>query len=429
MYGILSHIFQVFYLILHKYIFTYSIDIEMARDIFNNTLQLSISTDQDNKTKNVSFTKKVKVGLLTNEIPPIVYGGVATWIVNFIKMFEEDNDFEVIPIFVAYNDKLPEECLNKYPKLRIINNEDDIHQAFSDIDICINNLWIAEGLVEKIKKIIQNITIITVCHSLIRMENITNLGSCYTNNFNQQEITFQNSDYIVLISKAEQDYYNKLGYSNFNTNTRVIYNSYTPQFDNEENIVDYNLNNTGYIGRHVPRKRPELPILAVDSLNKKEIKVINMGVDYDKYGNQYWKELEQEYKDNLVIIPFSSEKEVKENYWNSIGINCITGIYEPFGYTICETIDRRIPVVVSNIDGPKEIIEEVNKYVYTYDVDINNIKNDIVNISHALQKVWDTPSNIRRENSRLARKCLDKLRPETIKKEWKCLVYDILNTD
>lgn len=401
----------------------------MARDIFNNTLQLSISTDQGNKTKNVSFTKKVKVGLLTNEIPPIVYGGVATWIVNFIKMFEEDNDFEVIPIFVAYNDKLPEECLNKYPKLRIINNEDDIHQAFSDIDICINNLWIAEGLVEKIKKIIQNITIITVCHSLIRMENITNLGSCYTNNFNQQEITFQNSDYIVLISKAEQDYYNKLGYSNFNTNTRVIYNSYTPQFDNEENIVDYNLNNTGYIGRHVPRKRPELPILAVDSLNKKEIKVINMGVDYDKYGNQYWKELEQEYKDNLVIIPFSSEKEVKENYWNSIGINCITGIYEPFGYTICETIDRRIPVVVSNIDGPKEIIEEVNKYVYTYDVDINNIKNDIVNISHALQKVWDTPSNIRRENSRLARKCLDKLRPETIKKEWKCLVYDILNTD
>ena len=401
----------------------------MARDIFNNTLQLSISTDQDNKTKNVSFTKKVKVGLLTNEIPPIVYGGVATWIVNFIKMFEEDNDFEVIPIFVAYNDKLPEECLNKYPKLRIINNEDDIHQAFSDIDICINNLWIAEGLVEKIKKIIQNITIITVCHSLIRMENITNLGSCYTNNFNQQEITFQNSDYIVLISKAEQDYYNKLGYSNFNTNTRVIYNSYTPQFDNEENIVDYNLNNTGYIGRHVPRKRPELPILAVDSLNKKEIKVINMGVDYDKYGNQYWKELEQEYKDNLVIIPFSSEKEVKENYWNSIVINCITGIYEPFGYTICETIDRRIPVVVSNIDGPKEIIEEVNKYVYTYDVDINNIKNDIVNISHALQKVWDTPSNIRRENSRLARKCLDKLRPETIKKEWKCLVYDILNTD
>ncbi len=46
--------------------------------------------------------------------------------------------------------------------------------------------------------------IVSVCHSLIRMENITNLGSCYTSNFNQQEITFQNSDYVVLISKSER---------------------------------------------------------------------------------------------------------------------------------------------------------------------------------------------------------------------------------
>ena len=58
----------------------------------------------------------------------------------------------------------------------------------------------------------------------------------------------------------------------------------------------------------------------------------------------------------------SSEKEVLSKiseYWDSVGVNCITGIYEPFGYTICVTIDRGIPVVVSNIDGPKEIIEEV----------------------------------------------------------------------
>ena len=54
-----------------------------------------------NKYKN----KKIKIGLLTNEIPPIVYG-VATWIVNFLEMFENDDKFEVIPIFL-YQDKLP----------------------------------------------------------------------------------------------------------------------------------------------------------------------------------------------------------------------------------------------------------------------------------------------------------------------------------
>ena len=74
--------------------------------------------------------------------------------------------------------------------------------------------------------------VISVCHSLIRMENITNLGSVYTNNFNQQELIFQNSDCVVLISKAEETYYNTFGYGNFETKTCVIHNSYTQMFDN-----------------------------------------------------------------------------------------------------------------------------------------------------------------------------------------------------
>ena len=159
--------------------------------------------------------KKMKVGLLTNEIPPIVYGGVATWIVNFLKMFEDDENIEVIPIFLAYNDKLPTECLLQYPTVLIIENEDDIRICFEDIDVCVNNLWIALETIVKIKELFPDMSIISVCHSLIRMENITNMGSCYTNNFNQQEITFQNSDYVVLISKAEEQYYNQFCYSFF----------------------------------------------------------------------------------------------------------------------------------------------------------------------------------------------------------------------
>ena len=37
----------------------------------------------------------MKVGLLTNEIPPIVYGGVSTWILNFMDMFDDDDDIEI----------------------------------------------------------------------------------------------------------------------------------------------------------------------------------------------------------------------------------------------------------------------------------------------------------------------------------------------
>ena len=110
-----------------------------------------------------------------------------------------------------------------------------------------------------------------------------------------------------------------------------------------------------------------------------------MGVDYDRYGNDYWKKIEKTYETNLKIIPFTSDKEIKENYWKQVGINCITGIYEPFGYTICECLDRRIPVIVSNIDGPKEIIEEVKENVYIYDVNVDYYEKDIDNFTKTLQ--------------------------------------------
>jgi glycosyltransferase involved in cell wall biosynthesis len=369
----------------------------------------------------------IKVGLLTNEIPPIIYGGVATWIVNFINMFKDDDKIEVIPIYLAYNDKLPEECKDIYTNIRVIETSDDIGDCFKDIDVCINNLWIALDTIYDIKNMFPDLNIISVCHSLIRMENITNLGSCYTNNFNQQEITFQNSDYVVLISEAEEKYYKQFGYELFDTKTCVIYNSYTPKYDDKYTDVNYSSNTLGYIGRHVPRKRPEIPILSVNKNKIENVKVINMGVDYDRYGNEYWKKLEKIYEDNLKIIPFTSDKETKENYWKQVGINCITGIYEPFGYTICECLDRRIPVIVSNIDGPKEIIEEVKEHVYIYDVNVDYYEKDIDNFTKTLQSTLKIDPQIRKENAEKARRALDKLRPEVIKLEWLKLINEIVN--
>ena len=299
-------------------------------------------------------------------------------------------------------------------------------EIFKDIDICINNLWVALDYISHLKYIYPKLNIITVCHSLIRMENITNLGSCYTNNFNQQEITFKESDYVVLISNAEDKYYNLFGYNLFDTKTCVIYNSYEPKYDDIMLNINYDSDDIGYIGRHVPRKRPELPIKAVTLLNRIDINVVNMGVDYDKYDNEYWRILEKKYEKQLNIIPFTSDKKIKEKYWETVGINCITGIYEPFGYTICEALDRRIPIIVSDIDGPKEIIDEVKDKVYTYKVDTENYDNDIINFATTLKDMWSISPQLRKKRAIDARKCLDKLRPEVIKDEWKELIYSII---
>lgn len=423
-YGILDYIYKIFQFIINNIL--YYIDKNTINDIFNKHI-INIYTKKHNEfilKKNKNY--KIKVGLLTNEIPPIVYGGVATWIVNFIKMFKNDEHVEVIPIFLAHQDKLPNECLKQYPNIRIINNKNDMIEIFNDIDICINNLWVALDYISHLKYIYPELNIITVCHSLIRMENITNLGSCYTNNFNQQEITFQESDYVVLISKAEEKYYNLFGYNLFNTKTCVIYNSYEPKYDNIELNINYESDDIGYIGRHVPRKRPELPIKAVNLLNRIDVNVVNMGVDYDKYDNEYWRILEKKYKNQLNIIPFTNNKKIKEKYWETVGINCITGIYEPFGYTICEALDRRIPIIVSDIDGPSEIIDEVKDKVYTYKVDTDNYENDIINFATTLKQMWSISPDNRKKRAIEARKCLDKLRPEVIKDEWKNLIYSII---
>mgnify|MGYP001456698654 CR=1 FL=1 len=88
--------------------------LEVLRNCLWNLFQKYLSTftyipsGYSNQLYSIPENGKYKIGLLTNEIPPIIYGGVATWIVNFMKMFENNDKYEVIPIFLAYNDELPD---------------------------------------------------------------------------------------------------------------------------------------------------------------------------------------------------------------------------------------------------------------------------------------------------------------------------------
>jgi glycosyltransferase involved in cell wall biosynthesis len=431
-----SHLIGLFLIYVFGKYFSYLVSLEFLKKSNKN---VDKKYTENLYNKKISKKKKViknkyKIGLLTNEIPPIRYGGVATWIVNWIKMFESSENYEVVPIFLAYLDKPDKSFFKKYKNIRIIYKPEDITSVFSDIDICVNNLWIALDTVKLIKKLYPNIKMLSVCHSLIKMEHITNLGSKYTTNFLQQELTFMYSDYVILISKAERDYYIKFGYDKYKAKPVVIYNSYIPKFDNLKVFDSYNNNNVGYIGRHVPRKRPELPIFAVTKSKREDISVFNMGVDFSKSGNNYWTKLGELYKKQLNIIPFSSDKSKINKFWSEIGVNSITGIYEPFGYTICETLDRRVPAIVQDLDGPKEIIGELKDNVFTYKVE-QDIEKDIANFLDALKKFWDTDPKVREEMAERARKALDKFRPEVIKLEWEkvldnCLVdnkkFDII---
>lgn len=417
-----------------KYILNYFIYTN-NKDKNDSNIELDLVVCNDKKEEKSSKIQeefddnKINIGLLTNEIPPIIYGGVSTWIVNFIKMFEKSDKYRIIPIFLAYADNVTDDMMKKYKHLRVIKYKKDIKYVFKDIQVCINNLWIALDTIKEINNLYPELIMVSVCHSLIKMEHLTNLGSQYTSNFYEQEVTFKNSDFVVLISKAEKKYYEEFGYNKYKAIPVVIYNSYKPKFDNKKIDYDYKNNNIGYIGRHVPRKRPELPIRAVIKSGRSDVLVFNMGVDYSKGGNSYWKKLEKEFKDQLNIIPFSPDKNKIKQYWKKVGANCITGIYEPFGYTMCETLDRCIPAIVQNIDGPSEIVNEIKDHVYIYKVNKKDIDKDIDNLSEALNKFWKTSPEKRKSKSEEARKALDKFRPEVIGKKWSNLLDECLSEE
>ena len=233
--------------------------------------------------------------------------------------------------------------------------------------------------------------------------------------------------HFTNIKTAEEIHYNNFHYNQFPAKTKRIYNPYEPKFDDTHIDVNYYSNCIGYIGRHVPRKRPELALMSVVKHNIQNVQVINMGVDNDRYENSYWNLLEKTYKDILTIIPFTSDKQIKEYYFKQIGANVHSAIYEPLGYVPLECLDRRIPLIVANIDGPKEIIQGIEDYVYPYNVDIGDYPTDINNCSVAIKNFLETPPSIRKLNAYRARQALDKFRPENIVKEWISLFEDILS--
>ena len=227
---------------------------------------------------------KIRIGVLTNEIPPIIYGGIATWILNFLEMFKDDSLVELIPIYFSYQDKDTSSIKEQnYKKIRFIDNDIDIVTVFKDIDICVNNLWINLDIIKRIIDTFPNIHMISVCHSLIIMEDISNNKISNVKNYYKQEIVFKYSNYIVFVSNSEKNYYESFGYGKYKAIPIVINNIYIPKYDNIDTAskIDYSNNNVWFI-ETVPRKRPELPILSVKLSKRKDIEVYNIGVNKDR---------------------------------------------------------------------------------------------------------------------------------------------------
>ena len=90
---------------------------------------------------------------------------------------------------------------------------------------------------------------------------------------------------------------------------------------------------------------------------------------------------------------------------------------------MCETLDRRVPAIVQNIDGPSEITANVLDSVFVYEVD-QDFDKDVDNFLVATNNFWETHADDRKTMAEHARIALDDFRPEVIKLKWKELLLD-----
>lgn len=352
----------------------------------------------------------VTIGLILDEYGSKSIGGVSTWTNHFIKMINDYSEFDVT-LFYCYEKKDDVTSLAKSNVILINKNTlQGIKNQINNLDIVINCLWSTNKVIRYIKN---KKPIITVIHSLIFLEVITN-NTRFINNF--QEETFTLSDHLVFVSKSDQQYFIKQ-YPNIKVPTSFIYNTYVPEHFNRPYK---NLDTIGYIGRYVPRKRPELAILGLENINRLDVPCLMMG----DHSNIFWANLNEKFN-NLQLVSQSFNSNNKNKFFDKVGIGSFTSIYEPFGYSLLEFIDRGIPVIVAYIDGPKEIIKDFEEFVYPYQV-FKNYKNDIESYSKVLKHVLSLSPQERENNAQNAKKILEKFKPGVIFKEWKNLILSIL---
>lgn len=133
------------------------------------------------------------------------------------------------------------------------------------------------------------------------------------------------------------------------------------------------------------KKGQHLVIEALNILKKKKVSNINLDFIGSGSSEQFLKTLSESYGlSNQINFLGHRDRDYIYNNLNSYDLLVQPSLYEGFGLTVAEGMAAKIPVLISNVDGPMEIIEN-GKYGYCFksgdDVDLANKIETIVNQS------------------------------------------------
>lgn len=283
---------------------------------------------------------------VTNELPVNRLGGVGSVIENLASGFDALG-VRVLWYLIdhPYSEHEINYILEKYPNVAI--------GSYNDVNIfdapvvhlhTYNNLSIFTCL--KNKKIIYTI------HSLLICEALSNdVDMSY--GIKQQENMIAACDEIVLVSKAELEFYYRYKYHTLNPNVRVIHNGL--RHINKPKTDGILKKTIGFCGRLVPRKRPEYVYMLLTEDDFRDCSVMIAGRGFSPYAKNI---LNQNNLNNRIHYLGWCGGSRLESFYDALDVLAIPSIYEPFGMVALEAVARGIPVVCNPIGGLVEILSD-----------------------------------------------------------------------
>jgi glycogen(starch) synthase len=138
---------------------------------------------------------------------------------------------------------------------------------------------------------------------------------------------------------------------------KVVYITNGIHLKKPQNTISANSINNQilYIGRIDERKGVEFLIKAMIQINKSNPELLLHIVGEGKDKNRLHK-LAELHKLNIKFYGYLSEREINHLY-TTVDLQVVPSVFEGFGITVLEGMEKRICIVATNVDGIKEIIK------------------------------------------------------------------------
>ncbi|MCX8094165.1 MAG: glycogen synthase [Candidatus Goldbacteria bacterium] len=326
----------------------------------------------------------MKIGILTNEYPPNVYGGAGVHVEYLTReMAKLDNGKHVVRVYCFGNQKQ-----DKNPEVTGIDAEfkysvkDEKHRKFldtilkdivitgsvNDIDIVHCHTWYSHFAGVLVKQLHQ-VPLVLTTHSLEphRPWKVEQLGSAYYGSSWIEKTAYENADGVVAVSEAMKNDVHTL-YNVDYEKIRVIHNGidlnqYKPTFNDavlDKYKIDKKIPFILFVGR-ITRQKGIIHLVNAIKYLKEGIQIVlcagapdtkEIGIEME----EKVREAESKTKNKIIWIPEMLPKEEVIVLYSCAEIFVCPSVYEPFGIINLEAMACETPVVATNVGGIPEVV-------------------------------------------------------------------------